>query len=213
MAANRKHVWILIALFATTAVLVEVATRHRPSQSRSRLPDWQVVSYQIGRWYGVDVAFDPAYGEDPAQTSLLRLYQRKTEESITAYLGYHTDLTKILDLHTPELCYPSQGWRILSQSNATISHGDTIPAKEMLVEKAGKRQLVLWWYMAGPRPFKNRIRYVYAMLAMSTLTGRTDGTFVRFETPIEDGQETEAKERIEDFARTFQAEIEKVIPR
>jgi EpsI family protein len=189
-----------------------VAATRRISQAR--VPDWNAVSYEFDGWRGIDAAFDPVYGEDPAQTSLLKLYTRGTDESVIVYVGFYGDLAKILELHTPERCYPGQGWQILYVGESSIGEfrGKPVPAKEMLVEKNGRRRLVQWWYMAGSHPFENRIRYIYAMLAMSTLTGRTDGSLVRFETPLEAGQEEAAKARIADFRKSFQQQLDKALP-
>lgn len=212
MGSEQKRIAILIAIFSVTAVFVYVAAERRVSQAR--LPDWNSVSYEFDGWQGRDIAFDPVYGEDPAQTSLLKIYTREKDEPVIVYIAFYGDLAKILELHTPERCYSGQGWRILSASDlpAGMFRGKPIPAKEMVVEKEGRHRLVQWWYMAGPRPFKNRIRYVYAMLAMSTLTGRTDGSLVRFETPLETGQEAAAGRRIENFRNSFQQQLDRALP-
>jgi len=213
MGTQQKRVASLIAIVAVAAVLVHVAAERRIAQVR--LPDWNAVSYQFDGWRGADAMFDPLYGGDPAQTSLLKVYQRETGATVIVYIAFYGDLAKTLELHTPERCYAGQGWRILSVSNlsAGMFRGKPIPAQEMLVEKEGRRRLVQWWYMAGPQPFKNRIRYVYAMLAMSTLTGRTDGSLVRFETPLEAGQEATAIARMEDFRNSFQQQLDRALPR
>jgi EpsI family protein len=213
MASGRKHTAILIAMFFLTAALVHLAARHRLSQAR--VPDWNNVAYQFAGWSGSDAMFDPVYGEDPAQTSLLKVYHHhERSESVIVYVAFYGDLARILEMHTPERCYAGQGWRVesIGDSSPGRFRGESIPAREMLVEKTGKRRLVLWWYMAGARPFRNRIRYVYAMLAMSTLTGRTDGTLVRFESPFEDGQEDVARQRVENFAKDFQTQLDKALP-
>jgi len=212
MGGELKRIAVLIAIFAITAVFVHVGAQRRVLQTR--LPDWNAVSYEFDGWQGRDVEFDPIYGEDPAQTSLLRIYANEPGEPVIVYIAFYGDLAKILELHTPERCYSGQGWRILSAYDvpAGMLRGKPIPAKEMAVEKEGKHRLVEWWYMAGPRPFKNRIRYVYAMLAMSTLSGRTDGSLVRFDTPFETGQEAAARARVEQFRKNFQQQLDKALP-
>jgi EpsI family protein len=212
MGIERKRAAILIAIFTVTAIFVRVAAERRDSQVR--LPDWNTVANEFGGWLGADAMFDPLYGEDPAETSLLKVYHRERDETVFVYIGFYGNLARILEMHTPERCYSGQGWRILSASDlpAGMFRGKPIPAKEMLVEKQGKRRLVQWWYMAGPRPFNNRIRYVYAMLAMSTLTSRTDGALVRFDTPVESGQEAAASRRIEEFRKSFQQQLDRALP-
>jgi EpsI family protein len=213
MGSTHLRLITLIVILAITFAEVQAATRRRASQVR--LPDWSAVRYEFDGWAGTDAAFDPIYGPDPAQTSVLRIYQQPATIPVIAYIGYYDDIAKILEVHTPERCYPGQGWKIIStgESKAALFRGRSIPAKEIMVEKEGSRRLVLWWYTAGSRPFETRIRYIYALLAMSTLTGRSDGSLIRLETPFTAGGEVAAMERIERFQRGFLSQIDKALPR
>jgi EpsI family protein len=212
MGTERARLILLSMLLSIAFAGAQAATRFRVSQTR--LPDWRAIHYQFGGWSGADTEFDPVYGADPAETSVLRVYRRGSEPPVVAYVGFYGNLAKILEMHTPERCYPGQGWRILSSGKfrAAIFRGKQIPAQEIIVEKRGNRRLVLWWYNAGSRPFETRIRYVYAMLAMSAFTGRTDGSLVRIETPLDAGGETAATQRIEEFRNHFLSQIDGALP-
>jgi len=212
MGNERIRLTILTALLAVSFVGERAATHYRLQQKRS--PNWSVVPYQIGDWSGVDGRFDPIYGADPADVSLLRIYREKTQPPVIAYVGFFRDLATILEVHTPELCYPAQGWTILSSgaSAGGTFRGWKIPASQIVADKNGDRRLVVWWYNAGSRPFETRIRYVYAMLAMSTLTGRTDGSMVRLETPLEPDGEEAARARIAEFQKSFLPELDQALP-
>jgi EpsI family protein len=212
MGTTHSRLITLIVLLAITFAAVQAATRRRVAYVR--VPDWSVVDYTFDGWSGADAEFDPVYGVDPAQTSLLRIYRHKAIGPVIAYVGYYGDLAKILEVHTPERCYPGQGWKILftGELKTASFRGRQVPAKEIIVEKDGSRRLVLWWYLAGSRPFETRIRYIYAMLAMSTLTGRTDGTLVRLETPTSAGGDGGAVETIEQFQGGFLVQIDKALP-
>jgi len=213
MDSERKNFIILTILFSFTAVLGHAAARYHTYYAH--LPDWSAVLGEFNGWRTMDATLEPVYGDDPSESSLLRIYSRRGGKPVIVYIAFYGDLAKILELHTPDRCYSGQGWRILSSRSfsAGTFRGKPIPAKEMVVEKDGAQRLVQWWYMAGPRPFRNRIRYVYAMLALSALTGRTDGDLVRFETLIEAGQEATASKRLEDFRESFQDQLDRALPR
>jgi EpsI family protein len=202
----------LILVLAITLIGVRAASKSRTSLER--LPDWGAVPYEIDGWIGSDAAFDPVYGSDPSDTSLLRVYSRQGKPPIVVYVGFYKDLATILEVHTPELCYPAQGWAIRSvgRSSGGQFRGQPISAKEILADKNGTKRLVTWWYNAGSKPFETRIRYVYGMLLMSTITGRRDGSLVRIETPIGTGDEAAANERIEEFRKSFLPSLEKALP-
>jgi EpsI family protein len=213
MGNERIRLSVLFLLFTLTFGAVHAATRYRLEQRRK--PNWAAVPYRVGEWSGTDGSFDPVYGSDPADESLLRIYRRDGAPPVIAYVGFYANLAAILEVHTPELCYPAQGWRILrgGQSNTGSFRGERIPAKQILTDKDGRRRLVMWWYNAGSRPFESRIRYVYAMLIASTLTGRTDGSMVRLETPVDGAGEVAGLERIESFQDRFVIELEKGLPK
>lgn len=212
MGNERIRLITLSVLFIATLVAVQVTARHHRRQMRQ--PNWDVVPYQVDRWMGLDDRFDPIYGTDPSDTSLLRIYRQDTKLPVILYVGFFGQLATILDVHTPELCYPAEGWTIL-KSNKSLEgkfRDEQIQAKQILVDKSGNRRLVVWWYVAGSRPVETRIRYLYAMLAMSTITGRTDGSMVRLETPVGDGGEAAAEKRVDDFQRSFLPLLDKALP-
>jgi EpsI family protein len=133
---------------------------------------------------------------------------------VILYVGFFRDLAAILEVHTPELCYPAQGWEVLSlgQSVTGTFRGMRVPAMQIVVDKNGERRLVVWWYSTRSRPFESRIRYVYAMLAMSMFTGRTEGSMIRLETPLDGDGEAAARARTSEFQRRFLVELDKALP-
>jgi EpsI family protein len=212
MVNERIRLMVLITLFAGTFAAVQVTMRHHHQQERQ--PHWDVVPYQIDGWSGFDGRFDPVYGADPSDTRILRVYQQDAEPPVILYVGFFGELATILDVHTPELCYPSEGWRILNsvKSSGGNFRGEQIQARQILADKAGNRRLVVWWYNAGSRPIETRIRHVYAMLAMSTITGRTDGSMVRLETPVGSDGEAAAVRRIDEFQKSLLPQLDRALP-
>jgi len=208
----RKRLIGLSVLLVIT--LLSVRTALKSQGSPQRWPNWDAVPYEFDGWSGKDATFDLAYESDPADTNLLRVYSRKDEIPVILYVGFYRDLAAILEAHTPEICYPAQGWSIRSVGRTTNGqfHNRPISAIEILAEKNGTKRLVTWWYNAGSKPFETRIRYVYGMLVMSTFTGRKDGSLVRLESPIVAGGEAAADERIEEFRKSFLPALEKALP-
>jgi len=212
MGNERIRLMVLAALFATTFGAVQL-TAHRHGQQR-RQPNWEVVPYQIDGWSGFEGRFDPIYGGDPSDTRLLRVYRQGDEPPVILYVGFFGELATILDVHTPELCYPAEGWEILRSGKAFAEsfRGEQIQAKEILVDKGGNKRLVVWWYNAGSHPIETRIRHVYAMLAMSMITGRTDGSMVRLETPVGSDGETAAEKRVDEFQKIILPQLDRALP-
>ena len=212
MGNERIRLMVVIVLFAATFGAVKAAERYHHDQMRE--PNWDVVPYQIEGWSGVDGRFDPIYGADPSDTRLLRVYRQGAEPPVILYVGFFRELATILDIHTPELCYPAEGWEILHSKKFVAGNfrGEQIQTKQILVDKVGSRRLVIWWYNAGSRPIGTRIRHVYAMLAMSTITGRTDGSMVRLETPLDEAGEAAAERRIDEFQKSILPRLDGALP-
>jgi EpsI family protein len=213
MGSERIRLIILIAVLTLTFGGTRAADHYRLGQRRQ--PNWSVVPYEVGGWRGTDGKFDSVYGTDPADTSLLRVYHKAEAPPVVAYVGFFGDLATIIEVHTPEICYPAQGWEVRSARNpmARNFRSTQISPKGIIVDKNGDRRLVVWWYNAGSRPFQTRIRYVYAMLMMSALTGRTDGSMIRLETPLGHDPESAAIARIEDFQSMFLPMLDAALPR
>jgi len=208
----RDRLILLIALFSLTLFGVHQATNQRESEIKH--PEWGAVPYSFDDWHGTDAAFDPVYGSDPADSTLFRFYTKGDQPPVIVYVGFYSDLSAILDVHTPELCYPAQGWRISAVQRVQLGffRDARIPAKEMIAEKYDAKRLVMWWYLSGSKPIDTRIRYVYAMLLLSSFTGRTDGSMVRLETPLDATGEPAAQARIQEFEASFVTSLEKALP-
>src|SRR5439155_48070 len=86
-------------------------------------PQWGEVPYQLGDWHGQDTKFDPIYGPDVSDTSLLRIYENSQRHVVIAYVGYYRELTKILEVHSPEVCYPAHEWTMSSTGKFNLGEG------------------------------------------------------------------------------------------
>jgi EpsI family protein len=202
-----------IVVMALTLIGVRAASQSRAAARVS--PDWSAVPLALDGWTGQEATFDPVYGTDPSDTHLLRVYSQPGQPPVIVYVGFYENLATILDVHTPELCYPAQGWSIRATektSGEATFRGQLISAKKIEAEKNGSQRVVTWWYNAGSKPFETRIRYVYGMLMMSTLTGRRDGSLVRIETPVANADEKAANERLEKFKQSFLPALEHGLP-
>jgi EpsI family protein len=216
MAHPSIRIAIVISLMLVT--LGGVSASRASHSAADHQPNWTQVSYQLKDWRGKDTSFDPVYGIDPATSSMLRSYrQGDAQLPVVVYAGFHSDLTSILDFHVPTNCYPAQGWKVVSEEQFSPGNyrGTVVRGDEIIVDKEGNRRLVSWWFNAGAKPFSYRMRYVFTLFASATITGRTDGSIVRLETPLEPGieGEFEAQERVNGFARALLPSLEKALPR
>ena len=213
MADKRIRTTILIVLLAVAALGVRAGRNYRLGLVQ-KPPDWEEVPYRFAGWNGRDEQFDKIYGENPAETELLRSYEGKDGKHIIVYVGYYKELAAVMELHGPEICYPSQGWTIgsIGESEPAFYRGKHIRARTMLAKMNESSRRVMWWYNAGTKPFEDRLRYVYVSLAMEALHGRTDGSLVRLEAPLEGESEVQASNRLLRFRSDFLPVLERTLP-
>ena len=212
MANQNLRLAALVLLFAATAIAAGAASRYRSAKKIA--PNWTIIPHELSNWTGTDGAFDSAYGLDPADTSVLRIYQRSSTEPLIAYVGFYQNLAKYMEFHNPDICYPAQGWTLLSsgRSSDSISSRGVFRPEVAVVEKGGQRRLVVWWYYVGSHAFENRIRYAAAVLVWASLGGRRDGSMVRLETPITHGDEQAALQRVREFEAEFLPRLDQALP-
>lgn len=212
MANQNLRLAVLTGIFAALAIAATAASRYRLAEKIA--PDWTAIPHEIGEWVGVDGAFDSAYGLDPADSSVLRIYT-KAGKPVIAYVGFYHNLAKYMEFHTPDICYPAQGWTLLSTGRAAepiFSRGVFRP-EIAVVQKGGQHRLVVWWYYAGSHAFENRIRYATAVLVWASMGGRRDGSMVRLETSIDSADEGAAIQRVREFEAAFVPTLNEALPK
>ena len=147
---------------------------------------------------------------------LCSYFEAGSGENVSLYVGYHESQVRKgggggeTAIHPPEHCLPGSGWAIIDASRQPIDfaglptgHGirdEQRVAKRFVIAKGDARQLVYFWYQGQGRVISaNEDVILYRFLDRAT-RGRTDGSLVRFTTPIIHGDVASAEARFERFA-------------
>jgi EpsI family protein len=84
-----------------------------------------------------------------AQT-LSRTYVSRSGERIMLSVAYGGDQSDATRAHRPDVCYPSQGFEILSNNNARIDvRGEQLPVRHMFAKLAQRYEPVTFWFVVG----------------------------------------------------------------
>lgn len=141
----------------------------------------------VADWRAIDIPIEQGVADMlRADLNVQRAYVHPQGYVVYVYVGYYGTTRGGTPEHTPELCYPAQGWEILERDSVEIAGADGLAVREFVVEKGGERRLVHFWYRTaeatGIRSTAAlRWRHFWARLA----AGRGDGALVRLDTPIE----------------------------
>jgi EpsI family protein len=84
--------------------------------------------------------------------TLTRTYAYSSGYRIMLSVAYGKDQSKSLELHSPEVCYPAQGFSVAGKRNATIRlFGKPITAKRLETKLGQRHEPVTYWNVIGAR--------------------------------------------------------------
>lgn len=182
--------------------------------ARARLAEFPL---QIGNWQcGAADEMDAKSLRILGATDYLMCSYFEAGEGVSLYVGYHESQVRRggggheTVIHPPEHCLPGAGWAIIDASRREIdfpglpaAHGlrdDAATAKRFVIAKGDARQLVYFWYQGQGRVLSANEDVILWRFWDRATRGRTDGSLVRFTTPIDRGDVAGAEARFERFA-------------
>ncbi len=149
---------------------------------------------------------------------LLCDFRNVQEASIAnVYVGYHSSQTRDTGgndniIHPPEHCLPGSGWDIIQSEVVPLDIGVKGEAKRMIIAKGNMRNLVYFWYQSRGRVLARDHEKVMYMFLDRALSGRTDGSLVRFTIPIIHGNEARAESTFESIAQQITPLLTDFVP-
>lgn len=204
MAMNGER-WMTIGLalvvLATGAVSWDVYLSTPLAVQAETLAE---IPIEIANWHGENIAIETGIAEMlDADFNIQRVYQHPIGGILWLYVGYYGTERGGRPEHTPWVCYPSNGWKIVRRSVVEIGGAENLRANEIVVERNGETRLVHFWYQSYRRAgMLGDFDQAVERLRNRVLDGRADGSLVRLSTPIEGPlSELGARTRLMQFAR------------
>ena len=143
---------VVVALLAAANIGVIAAARsllpkgiELPATSFAKMPN------QFGPWVGESFSVDPKMEHVAnAADSIHRIYRDTEDRRVSLYCAVWTGYGVGLR-HSPEVCYPGRGHRILNKTDLELQRPDGSPARARLltVEHGHQPAYVLFWYEFG----------------------------------------------------------------
>lgn len=166
-------------------------------------------------WQSIDIELDQAVADMlRADANVQRAYLHPLGYVVHVYVGYYGTDRGGTPEHTPDVCYPAQGWQIEESEVVPVGGSESFSVREFQVERDGDRQLVHFWY---------RTRATTGILSTWGLrwhhfwerlrSDRADGALVRLSTPIEADDLDAAREKLRLMDRAVEAELSLAWPR
>lgn len=175
---------------------------------------------QFGNWqemaYGAQTVVDPVQEDNLrriySQTFARSFLHKPTGRVIMLSIAYGRDQSNDTQLHTPDMCYPSQGFKVLEQSTADVpSSFGPIPAVRLVTAMGDARQEPLTYFIRVGEGLTRGSRDRNIERIRLALKGyKTDGMLFRVsEVTRRDDAFALQNQFIEDFMRAVSADNRK----
>jgi EpsI family protein len=158
-----------LALLASALLLAAAAaaTALRPSASGASHPPGLLESgipHQVDGWTlaasplpMIDLTVAEGDGERsnhrPYDEVLMRTYADARGRSVMLALAYAAQQRQEVKIHRPDLCYPSQGWRVSAWSEQPLAlrrhSGEPVNGVRMLTRRGTQLEAVVYWLRTG----------------------------------------------------------------
>jgi EpsI family protein len=172
----------------TVVLLLAFAARVQltPRDTVQPEPLWKVPS-ELGSWQGYDLPLEAEVVAATGVDDYLNRNYRSPGALMSLYVAYYRSQRPGHAIHSPMNCMPGAGWQPVKIEPVDLgSHSDAAhTVKKVIIEKGGKRQLVLYWYQTVDRVTANEYLSKLLLMTDAFRLGRTDIALVRVVTPID----------------------------
>jgi exosortase D (VPLPA-CTERM-specific) len=173
---------------------------------------------QLGPWRGHNEALEQVYLDQlKLDDYVLANYVVGAGPPVNFYVSYYNSQRKGDAVHSPRSCLPGGGWQMRDFAQRELplvtvgSH--PLHVNRVLIELGDQRQLVYYWFQQRGRIITNEFVVKWYLFWDALTRHRTDGAMVRLITPLPvSASETEADQRLTDFAARVASELPRFAP-
>jgi EpsI family protein len=171
VAYATAHAWTPRTMFASTRAPVDLETLFPKN-----FGDWTIEPGPV-----MVVAPDAAALLSKLYSATLsRTYINKQGQRIMLSVAYGGDQGDATRAHRPEVCYPAQGFQVLSKFDSTFDvAGHNLPVRHLVTRLGSRTEPVTYWIVVGERIALSNIDQKVAHLDYSVRGLIPDGMLVR----------------------------------
>jgi len=209
-----KRTLLASALMILTMICLNIITH---SECIKLIKPFSDFPLEIGEWRGWEDRFaDRVYQVLGVHDSFLGNYRNHEGNQIQLYIGYYENQCEGDLIHSPKNCMPGSGWNIIKSSSEElmIPHSKIrkVRVMNLLIEKSGQRQIVLYWFQSRGRVTASEYMQKIYLILDSITRQRTDDSFVRLIAPITNSNEKISSKYLKNFAEILIPLLQEYIP-
>jgi len=112
--------------------------------------------------------------------TLSRTYLNSTGERIMLSVAYGGDQSDATRAHLPEVCYPAQGFQIISRSEGSVdTNGQRMRVRRLVAQQGSRNEPISYWITVGERIVLSGTELKLAQLSYTARGIVPDGMLVR----------------------------------
>lgn len=152
-----KKILMMLLMLGASITAIYLTPTHKIAQDRKDFVLEKIIPMQFGDWHAVELNGNTIV--NPEQASLIksiysqnlsRTYINNNGVQIMLVIAYGEEQSDNKHLHYPEVCYPAQGFQILSKDFSTIKWKDHVLKVKRLFVNAGQRfEQITYWTVLG----------------------------------------------------------------
>ena len=173
----------------------------------------------IGSWEGSASLLDPDIERVLGATDYANIaYKSEAERDYVSFFSaFYANQTNGDGIHSPEVCLPVGGWEIFSLVRKRVDMPDTpygsFMVNRAVIQKGMSKQLVYYWFEQRGKRMTNDYLAKASVIWDGLTKGRTDGSLVRFTTPINQNEsEADAEARMLRLMRGLLPKLPRFLP-
>lgn len=180
--------------------------------SKDQVPDLEkVVPRDFGNWRAVEnrqILVNPSQNKQQEalasmiyDRTVMRTYVDTQGNSIMVAIAYGSQQGGGLNMHRPELCYPSQGFEIgASQYSSMTVQGRSFPITQLIAKQGARIEPITYWIRIGDEVVRSQLGVRAALLKAGWGGYIPDGMLVRVSNITSPGRSVEP---FYDIQKTF----------
>lgn len=185
---NPKHLLIGLAMLLAAGLAVALTPRAKIADHGARIDLETMIPKQFGDWR-VDESIVPVQVSPDVQAKLDKIYNQVIArtyindrgERVMLSIAYGADQSDSMAVHKPEVCYPAQGFEIISMQKGTldVAGGPQLPVVRLVAQHHNRIEPITYWISVGGHLVTGGIDRKLAQMKF-TLTGSIpDGLLFR----------------------------------
>jgi EpsI family protein len=169
---------------------------------------------KIGQWQGKKDFFDQkVYDILGVDDSVLAHYKNPQNRYVQLYVGFYRSQKEGDLIHSPKNCMPGSGWNIVNSGieEVVLKSNKKIKVIRLNLKKDSEEQIVLYWFQSRGRIISSEYWQKIWLVVDSVTKGRTDGSFVRLVSPVNETRE-KTLETLKEFTIDIYPYLNEYIP-